>query len=146
MPAEVVAPAAPRERSAGARTSSRVLVVDDNVDAALSTLGMLELQGHDVRVAHDGETALSVAREFRPDAIVLDIGLPGIDGYEVARRLRADAAFDETTIIAVTGYGQPEDRARTAAAGCDHHMVKPADPDVLHSLILSGAAALQPGD
>jgi PAS domain S-box-containing protein len=141
----VETPAPKRERTA-ASSCCRVLVVDDNVDAALSTRSMLELSGHTVCVAHDGETGLRLAAEFQPDAIVLDIGLPGIDGYEVARRLRADAAFGATTIIAVTGYGQPEDRARTAAAGCDHHVVKPADPEVLNELLASRTADLQPGD
>ncbi|MFL6214182.1 MAG: PAS domain S-box protein [Blastocatellia bacterium] len=115
----------------------RILVVDDNVDSAESIALLLELNGHQVRMAHDGPTALEVAGSFRPEVIVLDIGLPGMDGYEVARRLRNDSAIREALLIALTGYGQDEDRQQSLAAGFDHHLVKPIDTDTLQDLIAS---------
>lgn len=113
----------------------RVLVVDDNQDAAQSTAMLLELFGHEVRCAHDGPTALAVAEDFRPDAILLDIGLPGMNGYEVAEQLRRTPSTRGTLLIAVTGYGQPEDRSRARAAGFDHHVVKPVEPETLQALL-----------
>jgi CheY-like chemotaxis protein/anti-sigma regulatory factor (Ser/Thr protein kinase) len=115
----------------------RILVVDDNVDSAESIALLLELSGHQVRMAHDGPTALEVAGSFRPEVIVLDIGLPGMDGYEVARRLRHGGAMREALLIALTGYGQEEDRKRSQAAGFDHHLIKPVDTVVLQNLIAS---------
>jgi signal transduction histidine kinase len=103
----------------------KVLVVDDN-EAVAQTVGwMLEAIGHDYRVVHSGREALPAAREFRPDAILLDIGLPGMDGYAVCRALRREDAFKQTPIIAQTGWGQESDKAQAAAAGFDHHLVKP---------------------
>lgn len=105
----------------------RVLVVDDNVDAA-QTLGMLlEAAGHQVRLAHHGEAGIDIAHEHRPQAVFLDIGLPRLDGYEVARRLREDVLNRSTCLVAMTGYGQSIDRERARTAGFDHHLVKPAD-------------------
>ncbi len=105
----------------------RVLVVDDNVDAALSLSRLLQAAGHEVEAVHDGQAALVNAPRWRPDVILLDIGLPGIDGYEVARRLRAQPETKETTLVALTGYGQDEDRRRSQEAGFDHHLVKPVE-------------------
>jgi PAS domain S-box-containing protein len=105
----------------------RVLVVDDNVDAA-ETLGMLlQESGHDVRTAFDGPTALEVALEYRPEVVLLDIGLPGLDGFEVAKRLRQQPALGSVVLVAMTGYGQDSDRQRSLDAGFDHHLSKPAD-------------------
>ena len=105
----------------------RILVVDDNVDAAKSLARLLtRLYGQEVRVAHDGPAALAAAGEFRPEVVLLDIGLPGMDGYEVARRLRERPEFEETLLVALTGWGQEADRERSRAAGFDHHLVKPA--------------------
>ena len=115
----------------------RVLVVDDNIDSAESMALLLELHGHQLHIAHDGPAALAAARHFRPQVVVLDIGLPGMDGYEVARRLRADALTQNAIVIAMTGYGQSEDRQQSLRAGFDHHLVKPLDPDVLQAIILS---------
>ncbi len=118
----------------------RVLVVDDNVDAAVSLVKVLtRLYGQDVRIAHDGPTALDVARTFQPDVVLLDLGLPGMDGYEVARRLRSEPAGASLLIVAVTGWGQDADRKRTREAGFDHHLVKPVDPDVLHDILADSA-------
>jgi two-component system CheB/CheR fusion protein len=115
----------------------RVLVVDDNVDSAESIALLFELNGHHVRMAHDGPAALEIAHSFHPQVIVLDIGLPGMDGYEVARRLRSEAQMQSVNLIALTGYGQSEDRQRSIAAGFNHHLVKPVDPEVLQTLIAS---------
>ena len=113
----------------------RLLVVDDNQDAANSLAVLLRLQGHEVRVAHDGVSALEAASELRPTVVLLDLGMPGMDGYEVARRIRQTAGLQKTVLAALTGWGQREDRRRTAKAGFDHHLVKPVDPQALESLL-----------
>ncbi len=113
----------------------RVLVVDDNRDAAVSLGMLLKLLGTDVQVANDGTGALQAVAAFRPNVVLLDIGMPGMDGFEVARRIRANRAYDEIVLIALTGWGQTEDRDRTRAAGFDHHLVKPADMPALKSLL-----------
>ncbi|MDB5866264.1 MAG: response regulator [Betaproteobacteria bacterium] len=113
----------------------RILVVDDNQDSACSMTLLLELQGHQVHVAHAGQAALQIAGQFHPDVILLDIGMPGMNGYEVAKHLRSQAAFSETLLIAVTGYGRASDVKQTESAGFDHHLVKPIDYDKLQSLL-----------
>jgi len=124
------------ERSAERRAprrpgvARRVLVVDDNVDAASMLDMLLRSLGHETRVAHEGTAALRVAEEFRPDIVLLDIGMPGIDGYEVARRLRA-SKNRPLRIVAVTGWGQEADRERSREAGFDLHLVKPVDANEL---------------
>jgi len=115
--------------------SRRVLVVDDNQDAAESVALLLQLWGHDVRIAYDGSSALREAPAFLPDVILLDIGLPGFDGYEVARRVRSDPRLDRALLIAMTGYGQDRDRLRSQEAGFSHHLVKPVDPTALRELL-----------
>ena len=107
--------------------SLRVLVVDDNMDAAQSLGLLLEASGHHVRTAYDGPTALEVAFEFRPNIVLLDIGLPGIDGFEVAKRLRQDPSLSGVVLVAMTGYGKETDKLRSHDAGFNHHLVKPAD-------------------
>jgi signal transduction histidine kinase len=131
QPAQAPATAA----SAMPHRARRILVVEDNLDAAEAMRLLLAQLGHHVASATSGGEAIEVARRFRPDVVLLDIGLPGIDGYEVARRLRT---FEETRgarMIAVTGYGQPSDRERSSAAGFDHHLVKPVDPAKLAEAI-----------
>jgi signal transduction histidine kinase len=113
----------------------RVLVVDDNVDGAESLRLNLEIQGHDARAAYDGAAALALADEFRPEIMVLDLGMPKVDGYEVCRRVRGLPWGDGVTIIALTGWGQERDRRRTLEAGFDHHLVKPVEPQWLTKLI-----------
>ena len=113
--------------------------MDDNVDAVKSLALLLRLQGHEVRTAYDGPTALETAETFRPEVVLLDIGLPRMDGYEVARRLREQVGLQKTLLVAVTGYGQEEDRRRAEAAGFDAHLVKPADLAVLQRLLASQA-------
>jgi signal transduction histidine kinase/ActR/RegA family two-component response regulator len=116
-------------------SSLRILVVDDNQDSACSMTLLLELQGHEVQVAHAGQVALRMAQESTPDVILLDIGMPGMNGYEVARHLRSQAAFADTLLVAVTGYGRASDVKQTESAGFDHHLVKPIDYDKLQSLL-----------
>jgi CheY-like chemotaxis protein len=123
-----------------------VLVVDDSRDAAESLALVLRLQGHEARVALDGPEALDALDAFRPDAVLLDVGLPGMDGYEVARHIRQRPAFGRTTLVAVTGYGREEDRRRAAEAGFDHHLTKPADPAVLDRLLRGGGGNGQAHD
>jgi CheY-like chemotaxis protein len=124
------APAAPGASVQQVRTF-RVLVVDDNHDAADSLAALLEIGGHETRVAHDGHEALRAAHAFRPEIVFLDIGMPGKDGYEVARDLRADTETRNAVLVALTGWGAQQDRARSRSAGFDHHLTKPAGlPDV----------------
>ncbi|HVF35422.1 MAG TPA: PAS domain S-box protein, partial [Candidatus Saccharimonadia bacterium] len=113
----------------------RILVVDDNRDAAESLAELLRLQGSDVRVAHDGATAIDAAAEFAPDLVLLDLGMPGMDGYDVARTIRSDPRTAGAYIAALTGWGQPEDRRRTAEAGFDVHLVKPLEPESLDRVL-----------
>jgi len=115
--------------------STRVLVVDDNLDAAATLAELLELWGYEVRLAHEGPAAVEEAVRFRPDVALLDIGLPGMNGYELARQLRAKPESAETVLIALTGYGQEEDRRQAQAAGFTHHLVKPVDLDRLEALL-----------
>jgi CheY-like chemotaxis protein len=116
--------------------SLRILIVDDNVDAADSIAMLLGMEGHETRSVNTARAALLTVGEFKPDVVLLDIGLPEMDGYEVARRLRA---MDGTTmrLVAVTGYGQPADRRRARAAGFDEHMVKPVEPAILQDFLRS---------
>ena len=132
----------PRADEATAPTSirRRVLVVDDNADAADSLVALMDVFGHDARVANDGHQALELAARFCPDVMLLDIGLPGLSGLEVARRLRAQASFDNTVLVAVTGYGHQDDRDQTLAAGFDHHLVKPVDFDNLQKILESACS------
>jgi two-component system CheB/CheR fusion protein len=123
----------------------RVLVVEDNLDAAESLATLLRVWGHDVQVAHDGLQALDTARDQRPEVVLLDIGLPGLDGYQVARRLRDDVGLDNSLLVAMTGYGQPEDRRRSREAGIHHHFVKPVEPLVLRNLLADVAAPVGSG-
>jgi CheY-like chemotaxis protein len=116
----------------------RVLVVDDNFDAAESTAAFLRLEGHEVKAVHDGLQALASLKVFDPHVVVLDIGLPGLDGYAVARQLRIRGDTSHVLLIALTGYGQKEDRQRAADAGFDYHFVKPADPREIQSAIERG--------
>jgi CheY-like chemotaxis protein len=115
-------------------------VVEDNVDAAESLATILRLWGHDVRVVHDGLDAVDAARSYLPEVVLLDIGLPGLDGYQVAERLRGEKGLETTLLVAMTGYGQPEDRRRSAEAGIHHHFVKPVEPFVLRNLLAEVAA------
>jgi two-component system CheB/CheR fusion protein len=120
--------------------SVRVLVVEDNVDAAESLATLLRMWGHDVHMVHDGRDAIDAARIYEPEVVLLDIGLPGLDGYQVADRLRRDVGLDRALLVAMTGYGQPEDRRRSREAGIQHHFVKPVEPFVLRDLLAEVAS------
>jgi CheY-like chemotaxis protein/anti-sigma regulatory factor (Ser/Thr protein kinase) len=116
----------------------RTLVVDDNQDAAESLAMLLSLDGHEVQAVFTAEDALERAQSFRPQVMLLDIGLPGMDGFEVARRVRALEGGREIRLVALTGYGQNEDRQRALAAGFDEHLVKPVEPDKLAQTLARG--------
>jgi DNA-binding response OmpR family regulator len=128
---------APTADAAPAAARQRVLVVDDNRDAADSLAMMLALSGHEVTTAHDGEGALQHRDAFDPDVVLLDIGMPGMNGYEVARRWR-EAGGMRTLIVALTGWGQEDDKRRALEAGFDHHLTKPVDPDSLLAVLHAG--------
>lgn len=126
----------------GAHAGLRVLVVDDNIDAADGLATILRFSGHELRIAYDGPAALAVAQAFRPHVVLLDLGLPGMDGYEVARRLREKPELKGICIAAVTGWGQPEDRQNSQDMGIDRHLVKPVDPSLLAQLMTEVTAAV----
>ena len=123
----------PREGTAVPR---RCLVIEDHTDAAESLALLLQLTGHEAEVAFDAASGIEKARSFRPDVVLCDIGLPGMDGYGVARALRADPETRSAFLIALTGYGQEEDRRRALEAGFDAHLTKPADLDALRRLLV----------
>jgi PAS domain S-box-containing protein len=130
--------AAPDRRRAENTVARRVLIVDDHVDAAKTLDEVLRSLGHATRVVHDGPAALLAVEEFKPEVVLLDIGLPGMDGYEVARRLRARRNGPPLRIVAITGWGQQADRARSAEAGFDLHLVKPVDEGALQEVLENG--------
>lgn len=117
----------------------RILVVDDNVDATSTVAQMLKVMGHEVKTAHDGRHAIEAAAAFSPSIMLVDLGMPGMSGLEVARRIRERPDLAQTCLVALTGWGQPDDRARTRQAGFDHHLVKPVDFQVLQSLLAQRA-------
>jgi two-component system CheB/CheR fusion protein len=132
-PAEPPPPARPAVAPRAARRL--VLIIEDNVDAARSLADLLELDGHRVEVVNDGRSGIARARQLRPDAVVCDLGLPDVDGYEVARAIRADPSLEATCLIAVSGYAQPDDRRRALEAGFRAHLAKPASLEALHALL-----------
>ena len=123
-----------RERSDREPVSRRVLVTDDNVDGAETLAIVLRRRGHDVRVAHSGSDTVEIAQNFQPHVVFLDVGMPGMDGYETARQLRAMAGLENALLVALTGFGQESDRQRARKAGFDEFLVKPALPDVVADL------------
>jgi two-component system CheB/CheR fusion protein len=129
-------------KRAKAAVTHRILVVDDNRDSADSLAMLLRLLGHDVRTVNDGRQSLSVAAAYRPDLVLLDIGLPGMDGLTVARHLRSQPELAGAVLAALTGYGSDEDRRQAQAAGFNHHMVKPVNFEALQELL----AAVEPHD
>jgi PAS domain S-box-containing protein len=138
-PSLLPVPVPPTEMAALPTLVPRVLVVDDNVDAAETLAILLQVSGHEMRTAYDGPAALDAALQFRPEVVLLDIGLPGLSGLDVARRIRKLAALENVVLVAMTGYGQATDREQSQEAGFDHHLVKPADFDEVQR-ILAGVA------
>ena len=127
---------APADKRQGKkRAHKRILVVDDNPDQANSLGMLLRLMGHEVRLAYDGLQAVAAAEEFLPEAALIDIGLPGLNGYDVARRIRQHPKLAKIVLVAQTGWGQEDDHQRSKEAGFDHHIVKPVDPDALRRII-----------
>jgi CheY-like chemotaxis protein len=116
-------------------TRRRIVVADDNEDSAQSFAMLLSFSGHEVRIAHDGAEALDAVRDFRPDFVFLDIGMPRLSGYEVAEAVRAEPWGREVKLIAVTGWGQPDDKLRAQTAGFDRHLLKPIDPAEVDRLL-----------
>jgi CheY-like chemotaxis protein len=113
----------------------RVLVVDDNEDSAMTLATLLELEGHHASIANSGETAIHMAGSEKPELVILDIGMPGMNGLKVAEHLRREQHDPEPTLVALTGWDQPEDRRLTAEAGFDYHLVKPVDADALREIL-----------
>lgn len=135
LPAGIRESVAPKPEPLTPRRNLRILVVDDNSDTARGVSRLLKLHGHDVQTVFDGPTAIDIARHHKPEVVLLDIGLPGMSGYEVARELRKDDFCKDALIIAVSGYGQADDQRRSREAGFDLHLVKPVDYDALLSLL-----------
>ena len=127
--------------AAQANAGCRVLVVDDNVDAAQTLADLLVMTGHEVRLVHDGLAAVAAAVAWCPDVVLLDIGLPGLNGFEVAKRIRLEATHPAMVLVALTGYGQAADRQRSHEAGFDHHLVKPADFDEVEKILVAVAVS-----
>jgi CheY-like chemotaxis protein len=130
----------PERRGAGQRawktaSPKRVLIVEDDLDAVRAFEALLVDMGHTVEYAINGYVALDIAKRFRPDFIFLDLGLPGLSGFDVCSRLKAEPGFEKTRIIAVTAYGQDEMRVRARAAGCEMHLLKPVPPQVIEQLL-----------
>ena len=123
----------------------RILVADDNEDAATTLAQLLDVLGHQTRIAFDGEAAVEAALAFRPDLALLDIGMPRFNGYAVARKLREQPWGTSMVLVALTGWGQEDDRRQSGAAGFDHHLVKPVDFDALLQILGETAAAPGPG-
>jgi CheY-like chemotaxis protein len=117
------------------RTAKRILVVEDNRDSADSLRLLLELCGYEVTVAYSGHDGVQAAEQCQPDIVLCDIGLPGLDGYAVARKLRDNPITAKARLVAVTAYGRDEDRCRSHEAGFEHHLVKPVDPDALQRVL-----------
>lgn len=115
----------------------RVLVVDDNADSAESLAELVNLWDYETQIATNGPSALKAAESYRPDAVLLDIGMPGLDGYEVARQLRRQPGLAHIRLVAMTGYGREEDREQAREAGFDHHLTKPVNPDELERLLVT---------
>jgi len=134
-PAEAERPAPARHTGGVANGMHRVLVVDDNLDAADSTAMLVRALGHQVKLAYDAALALDIAASFEPDVVLLDIGLPDLDGYQLAPRLRALDGLAQVFLVAISGYGRQEDRAASRAAGIDRHLVKPVGTAALLEIL-----------
>jgi len=128
-----------KEEQVGRAAPRRILVADDNADSASSMALLLEILGNEVRTAFDGLDAVEVAAAFRPDVILMDIGMPRLDGYDACRRIREQPWGQDIVLIALTGWGQDEDMRKSRDAGFNHHLVKPVEPAMLEKLLGAGA-------
>jgi PAS domain S-box-containing protein len=140
-PLRSAVPGAPHARPPTFSERLRILVVEDNVEVAESLVLVLDLKGHEVRTAYTGFAALTLAPVFAPHVAFIDLGLPGLDGYEVARRLRQQSACQSTLLVALSGYGRPEDKQRAREAGFHHHLTKPVDPSTIEALLADRAGS-----
>jgi CheY-like chemotaxis protein len=140
LPAVEAPEPAPRANRTEAPRAHRILIVEDNDDSREMLREWLEMSGHEVSEAADGTSGLEVLLKERPDVALIDVGLPGIDGYEMARRVRAALGKERMILIALTGYGSPEDRRRSKAAGFDVHLVKPLNPSLLDQVLVGEKA------
>jgi CheY-like chemotaxis protein len=136
----VAVPAAPEQQGDGEAPAQptvghRILLADDNVDAATSLALMLQMMGHEVRTAHDGLEAVAAASEFRPDLILMDIGMPKLNGYDACRRIREQPGGKDVVMVALTGWGQDEDKRRSEEAGFNTHLIKPVEPATIENLL-----------
>ncbi len=138
--ADAAAPPAAQAAPGAPAPPRRILIVDDNVEAALTLAELLALGGHETHVAHDGPSGVDAARRLSPDVAILDIGLPGFDGYEAARRLRAEPELSGLLLVALSGWVQPDDRARSRSAGFDHHFAKPVQLKRLELVLLEAGS------
>jgi PAS domain S-box-containing protein len=143
LTAEPQSPSCQTEMTRQTGPSLQVLVVDDNADAAGSLAMLLEASGHEVQMAHDGPTALEAALKYRPNVMLLDLGLPGLNGLEVAKRLRQQSGFQNVVLVAITGYGQEADRQRSLDAGFDHHLVKPVDFEKVEEILAIASTTIR---
>jgi CheY-like chemotaxis protein len=130
-------------RAAAVPIRSRVVVIDDNKDAADTMAMLIEVLGGSARTANDGPSGIEAVNEFRPGIVFLDIGMPSMDGYETCRRIRMQPFSRDIVIVALTGWGQPQDKARAMLAGFDVHLTKPVDPNAVEKLLSGGAGALR---
>ncbi len=126
------------------QSKAKTLVVDDNVDTVATLAMLVQESGHEVRTAYDGSSVVEAALEYRPHVVLLDIGLPGLDGFEVAKRLRQQHALQNLVLVAMTGYGTDGDRRRSQEAGFDHHLVKPGDFGKVLQILATVAEAPAP--
>jgi CheY-like chemotaxis protein len=138
--------ASPHHNARGDGQKRKVLVIEDNIDAQQALKALLEMCGHDVAVAPDGETGIAKILEMQPEVALIDLGLPTLDGYEVARRVRTSPQGKDLLLVALTGYGAPEQRSRALEAGFDLHLVKPVEPEQLLKLVAEHAPASSPHD
>lgn len=125
----------PARASTGTSSRGRLLIADDNADVLVTTEALLKLMGFEVATAHDGHRAVELAASFQPDMVLLDIGMPGMDGFEACRRILQQPWSTNCCLVALTGWGQDGDREKSAAAGFHHHLVKPVDPKALRKLL-----------
>jgi two-component system CheB/CheR fusion protein len=144
LTAAAQAKAAPPPSPAPTGARRRVLLIDDTTDAADVMCDLLTLHGHDARVAYDGPSGIALAHEFRPEVVVCDIGLPGMDGYEVARAMRTDDALRGTYLVALSGYARLGDRERSAKAGFDRHLAKPLSTEEFERVLAEGPGPRTP--
>jgi CheY-like chemotaxis protein len=144
VPAQAVVDPSPTLPARPRLEARRILIADDNQDAAESLATLLSLEGHDVRMAGDGIEALAIAKTFRPEVVLLDLGMPRMDGYETARQIRRRPWGQRAILVAVTGWGQAQDRQRTADAGFDLHLVKPVSNSDLFQALVADPEAQRP--